>query len=308
MKSVFDHWDIARVALGVLIVACNWGVWRGVALEESSVPWDRETGKRLLVRSLALEFFFAMMLLVIDTVGSINQKAEILVLSEKAGEAEQHAETAIKQANIAKERLAKLLNTENELERRQSELMDALTPPQLEYGKFSMDLAGVSPVPIVIEAEPEPNSQLFARDLDAAFRQARWPLRSIVNEPVGFIPGIWVKYLSTSTDETARKVAQAVCRALNTQLLKNAELFGAMTLEVEHERFRRLGLPESIWQLQHESGPGALDWPDSAPSGSVVIHIGPNRNGLFFNRARVAKGMQPLPDSPTGLRSSPCEQ
>ena len=67
--SVFDYWDFARLALGIVIVACNWGVWRGVALEESFVPWDQETGRRLLVRSLALEFFFAMVLVVVDTAG-----------------------------------------------------------------------------------------------------------------------------------------------------------------------------------------------------------------------------------------------
>lgn len=86
--SIFDRWDIARFTLGVLIVACNWGVWRGVALEASLVPWDQETGRRLLLKSLALEFFFAMMLLVLDTAGSLTQKREIAELYERAATAE----------------------------------------------------------------------------------------------------------------------------------------------------------------------------------------------------------------------------
>jgi hypothetical protein len=73
-------------------------------------------------------------------------------------------------------------------------LLDQLTPAQLEYMKFTNDLSGIAPVPIIIEAEPDSNSQFFAADLSAAFRQAGWPQRSIVNEPMGFIPGIWVKY------------------------------------------------------------------------------------------------------------------
>jgi hypothetical protein len=78
--SILDRWDIARLVLGILIVACNWGVWRGVKLEESFIDWEKETGRRLLLRSLALEFFFAMVLLVVDTAGSIRQKYEIEAL------------------------------------------------------------------------------------------------------------------------------------------------------------------------------------------------------------------------------------
>jgi hypothetical protein len=79
--SIFDQWDWIRVTLAVLIVACNWGVWRGVALEESLIPWEKETGKRLLIRSLALEFFFALLLVLADTAGSIHQKSEIAALN-----------------------------------------------------------------------------------------------------------------------------------------------------------------------------------------------------------------------------------
>jgi hypothetical protein len=79
--SILDHWDIARFTLGALIVLCNWGVWRGVKLEESFIPWEKETGKRLLVNSLAWEFAFAMALLVVDTVGGVRQKLEIAALN-----------------------------------------------------------------------------------------------------------------------------------------------------------------------------------------------------------------------------------
>jgi len=72
-----DHWDLARYALGIALILCNIGVWRGVSLEESLVEWDRESGKRLLNRSLALEALFAAVLFVVDTVGAIDQKAEI---------------------------------------------------------------------------------------------------------------------------------------------------------------------------------------------------------------------------------------
>ena len=78
--SAADHWDWARYALGLALILCNIGVWRGVALEESFVDWDRETGKILLIRSLALEALFAAMLFVVDTVGSLHQKAEIAQL------------------------------------------------------------------------------------------------------------------------------------------------------------------------------------------------------------------------------------
>ena len=294
--SIFDQWDWYRLALAAAIVGCNFFVWRGVFLEESSDRFDKEIGKRWLINGLAWEFFFALVLIVVDTVGSIHQKSEMLVIAERAGNAEQVADRAITQAKTAQERLAKIAKTESELEKRQSNLLDVLTPPQLEYMKFSSDLAGVAPTPIVIEAEPDPTSQFFAADLDAAFRQAHWPQRSIVPAAMGFIPGIWVKYLYSPADDTARKIAQVVCSALNAQLLAKATVFPAITLEAEHERFRRMGLPENIWLSQHGNGPGALEWPETAPAKAVVIHVGQNRNNFFFNNARIKKGLPPLPD------------
>jgi hypothetical protein len=75
--SAFDKWDAIRLLLGLALGACNIGVWRGVRLEESSIPWEKETGKILLIRSLALEAFFAFALLAVDTTASLIQKAEI---------------------------------------------------------------------------------------------------------------------------------------------------------------------------------------------------------------------------------------
>jgi hypothetical protein len=53
--SIFDHWEVAVVVLSVLLLICNWGVWKGVKLEESFDSWEKETGKRLLEKSLAWE-------------------------------------------------------------------------------------------------------------------------------------------------------------------------------------------------------------------------------------------------------------
>jgi len=240
---------------------------------------------------------------------------EILALAKKAGDAEQVADTAINQAKTAiaalddaQKRLAAMADKESELEQRQSDFLDALTPRQLEYQKFADDLAGATPVPIVIEMEPDPDSQHFAPDLWAAFRYARWRERSVVQESMSFIPGIWVKYFfpppPLSADDTAHEAAQAICRALNAQLLTNAEIFPTVTLEMQHERLRKEGWPESAWLAQHGNGPSALDWPDSAPAGAVVIHLGQNPSDLFFNRTRVKKGLRPLPSS--NDRTPPC--
>ncbi len=75
-----DHWDWIRIALGLALIGCNVGVWRGVALEESHDRFDKEIGKTLLIRSLALEAFFAAALFVVDTVAGIGQKIEITQL------------------------------------------------------------------------------------------------------------------------------------------------------------------------------------------------------------------------------------
>jgi hypothetical protein len=242
-----------------------------------------------------------------------SQNERILALAKKAGDAEQVADKAINQAKAAiatlddeQKRLAGISDKEGELEQKQSDFLDALTPRQLEYAKFSEDLASVTPVQIVIEAEPDPDSQSFAPDLSVAFKNARWMQGPIVQEPLSFIPGIWVKYFSPPTDDTAHKAAQAICRALNAQLLTSAETYPASTLETQHEQFRRMGMPEYIWLAQHGNGPGALDWPDSAPAGAVVIHLGQNRSDLFFNRARIKKGLRPVPIQKP-LRP-PCEE
>src|SRR5579871_6820725 len=283
--SVLDHWDWIRISLAIALIGCNVGVWWGVALEEK--PSTLEFGKKLLVRSLALEAFIAALLFVVDTVALIDQKSEILALTVRAGNAEQLADNATKQAITAQERLTKLAESESALEKRHSEFLDSITPPQLEYGQFWGALEGIAPLPVVIEAEPDPNSQFFARDLDAAFRQAGWPQRSIVNEPISFIQGIRVKYLylPPQPDDGSRKSAAAVCKALNAQLLTEVGVFPAMTFEARQERESRLNLPEKYRNMQRRND--ALDWPDAAPPNSVVIHIGPNPSRLFLNNARA---------------------
>jgi len=314
--SAIDQWDWARYGLGVALVLCNIGVWRGVALEESHLGGLKEAGKKLLIKSLALEAFFAAALFVVDTVGYVRQKSEILALTIKAGDAEQladaassQAKTAITALNDAQRRLAELSDKESELEQKQSDFLDALTPRQLEYEKFAGDLAGVAPVPIIIETEPDPDSQNFAPDLWAAFSHARWRDRQIVQQRNSFNAGIWIKYFfpPTLTDDTARKAAQAICRALNEQLLTNARVMPAITVEMQHERFlTTLHLSENDWLLSRRNNTGALDWPDSAPAGAVVIHIAQNRNWLFFNRARIKKGLKPIPFDDAD-RTPPCE-
>lgn len=76
-----DIWDAIRVGLGAGIVWANWGVYRGVELEDSFVPWEKETGKRLLKRSLFAETALALLLLFLDSAISIRQQAEIIRLT-----------------------------------------------------------------------------------------------------------------------------------------------------------------------------------------------------------------------------------
>jgi len=287
--AVLDHWDWVRISLAIVLIGCNVGVWRGVALEEK--PGTLELGKKLLIRSLALEAFIAALLFVVDTVALIEQKSEILALTKRAGNAEKLAEEANNKAIDAQERLIKITEAESVLEKRQSDFLETITPPQLEYMKFSGDLGTVSSVPIVIEAEPDPNSQFFARDLDAAFRQAGWRERSIVNEPISFIPGIWVKYSYPAIADGSREAAVAVCKALSMQLLTSVRVTGAMTLEKQRERSPT---PDNFWNILHPSGPSALDWPDSVPATAVVVHVGPNSSDLFLNNARSKKGLPPI--------------
>jgi hypothetical protein len=81
MTIPIDTWDSVRIALGAGIVWANWGVFRGVSLEEESDPWTKETGKRLLLRSLLAETALALLLLFVDSAISIRQQAEIIRLT-----------------------------------------------------------------------------------------------------------------------------------------------------------------------------------------------------------------------------------
>jgi hypothetical protein len=81
--SAFDKWDFVRGALAVALIACNVGVWRGVSLEYSVDIWTKETGRRLLVTSLAFEAFLAAVLFVVDTSVSVWQKSEIASLESR---------------------------------------------------------------------------------------------------------------------------------------------------------------------------------------------------------------------------------
>jgi hypothetical protein len=81
--SALNRWDVIRIILGLGLVACNVGVWRGVSLEKSDDPWTKETGWILLVRSLALEAVLAFALLAADTTSSLLQKTQIANLSRE---------------------------------------------------------------------------------------------------------------------------------------------------------------------------------------------------------------------------------
>lgn len=89
--SHFDQWDWYRLVLAVAIVVCNFFIWRGVSLEESEYKFDKELGKKWLIRGLAWEFFFAMVLIVVETTGSIRQKYEIADITLRAGTLERQA-------------------------------------------------------------------------------------------------------------------------------------------------------------------------------------------------------------------------
>lgn len=86
--SAFDKWDAIRIILGLGLLLCNVGVYRGVVLEESSYDWTKERGKRLLRLSLAWEAVLALTLFVADTTASVIQKREIGELYERAANAE----------------------------------------------------------------------------------------------------------------------------------------------------------------------------------------------------------------------------
>jgi hypothetical protein len=106
--SAIDHWDWIRYVLALALVACNIGVWRGVALEEDETSWGiRELGKSLLIKSLALEALFAACLFVVDTKIALDQKWEIekLRLANNALAA-QIAPRRLSDSNIAALKLA----------------------------------------------------------------------------------------------------------------------------------------------------------------------------------------------------------
>jgi hypothetical protein len=316
-KSVAELWlsrgELGLVVFGAAIIIGIAGEYfaerRAHRRERSWIPsvdqnkhWDWEA-------------IFAFVV-VLSVVGEFVSDADIWVTSDalqtisdtEIGSAEQLAETAATEANdaivkakeanttssTAQERLTQLLEKESDLEKRQSDLLDVLTPPQLEYGQFSTDLR-VESVPVIIEAEPDPNSQFFALDLDAAFRQAQWPQRSIVKAPISFLDGIWIKYLYSTNDDSPHKAAEAVCRALSAQLLMNIKVLSAMTLEDAHNFFRRSpSFSEALWATQHRNGPTVFEWPEEVPHGTIIIHVGPNQNNFFFNNARAKKGLRPL--------------
>jgi len=81
MMSIIYQWDIARFLIGALIVACAVGVWRGFRLEQSDVEGDRNAGRKLLVGGLTLQFCLALVLLVVDTVGSVHERRALLALN-----------------------------------------------------------------------------------------------------------------------------------------------------------------------------------------------------------------------------------
>lgn len=97
--SAIDHWDLIRGALGLALILCNIGVWRGVALEESNDKFDKEIGKTLLIRSLALEALFAAALFIADTYASMQQKYEIAQLNAQIAP---RRLTIVQQANITR--------------------------------------------------------------------------------------------------------------------------------------------------------------------------------------------------------------
>jgi hypothetical protein len=321
-KGVAESW-LSRAELSLVVFALVIGVGlvaedRAERKETKWIPphrgwnWKRIFAWVVAAGVIAELFSDAAIWVSSDALQAISD-GEILALAKRAGDAEQvanraknQAETAIAALDDAQRRLAEISDKESELEQRQSDFLDALTPRELEYGKFADDLAGVTPVPIVIEAEPDPDSQYFAPDLWVAFSNARWRERSVVQQPLSFNPGILVKYLYPPTDDTARKAAQAICRALNAQLLTNAKVYPASTLEMQHEQYRKHGFPEDVWVARHRNGPGAFDWPDSAPSGAVIVHLGQNRSDLFFDRARIKKGLRSIL-IPQVDRTPPCE-
>ena len=126
LNSVFTHIVLLGGALAAEIA-----IAAGIILETPKEKSHREKlGMRLVIGGVVVSALFTIALFVFDEGISraqqslINkQESEILTLTRKAGDAEQLADNAIKQANTAQTRLARLLETENELEKLQSKLL-----------------------------------------------------------------------------------------------------------------------------------------------------------------------------------------
>lgn len=78
-----DRWEWFHIVFGLGIVIANIGVARGVILEESDDKWTKETGARLLRRSLVAEAFLAFVLLGVDSYVSIEQQSKIIALERR---------------------------------------------------------------------------------------------------------------------------------------------------------------------------------------------------------------------------------
>ena len=87
-KSMFttDHLEFARSFLAVALVLANVAVWIGVYFEgERFTEALKQVGWKILVVALAAEAAFAAVLVVLDSVISARQKAEILTLETIVG-------------------------------------------------------------------------------------------------------------------------------------------------------------------------------------------------------------------------------
>jgi len=76
--------ECGRLVLGSSLIVANIAVWVGVYLENEKFPQrTKDTGWRILILALAAEAALALLLLVVDTVISNRQKAEIVALEAK---------------------------------------------------------------------------------------------------------------------------------------------------------------------------------------------------------------------------------
>jgi hypothetical protein len=151
--SAIDHWDIFRIVLGLGLALCNVGVWRGVSLEYASDTWTKETGKRLLVRSLAIEALLAFTLLAVDTTAGVKQKIAVA-----------NAET------IASEGRLRAANAE-------SELLKMKTPRMLTEEQTTFLIQSAQPfkgTPFDFSIEPEQETIDLMVHIGGALREAGW--------------------------------------------------------------------------------------------------------------------------------------